>query len=127
MPRLGGESMIGGCDTVMPAPGGPACLDLCVRAVRAVWPQARFEDAESGDKYLDYARIPLGKVQHLLCYRDAASEAAWDADAPTDAGGMVYLILGDHTVTAVTDDPASPDIRGILEGCRTLLWTEICA
>src|SRR5207253_6173204 len=98
--------MIGGKDIVIPAVGSPASLDACARVVQRQWPAARFEDAETGEKYSSYGDIPLGRRRHLLAYPDAGAEASWDADSSdSPVNSMLYLILGENSVTAVLDDP----------------------
>ena len=100
--------MIGGHDVVIPAVGSPASLDACARVVQRQWPMARFENAETGDKYSSYGEIPIGQVRHLLAYPDAQAEAYWDADSPdSPINSMLSLILGEQSVTAVLDDPTA--------------------
>src|SRR5712692_6293651 len=108
--------MIGGTDIVIPAIGGPAALDACARVVKYCWPEARFEDAITGDKYQRYADIPFGRVQELLAYVNAQAEAAWDADRPdSPPNSMLYLIPSPLSVTVVMDDPNAPDMQALLE------------
>jgi hypothetical protein len=118
--------MIGGNDIVIPALGDAAALHACARIVLHHWPHARFEDAVSGDKYDGIADIPLGRVKELLAYPDAEAEAAWDADKPdSPENSMLYLILSDHCVTAVLDNPDAPVMHSILEAIRKILWIDI--
>lgn len=118
--------MIGGNDIVIPAVGDPAALEACARIVQRHWPQARFEDAETGDKYNRYGEIPFGCVRQLLAYPDADAEAAWDADRPdSPPNSMIYLILSPDFVTAVLDDPSEAAMRSILESIRLELWQDI--
>lgn len=118
--------MIGGKDVVMPAVGSPASLDACVRVVRQQWPNARFEDAETGEKYLSYGDIPIGRIRHLLAYPNAQAESQWDADSSdSPVNSMLYLILSENSVTAVLDDPNVGEMPAILKGIRTMLGMEI--
>jgi hypothetical protein len=118
--------MIGGKDIVIPAVGSPASLDACARVVQRLWPEARFEDAETGEKYSSYGDIPLGRVRQLLAYPNAEAEELWDADsAESPVNSMLYLILGEHSVTAVLDDPYVGEMPAMLEGIRTMLGMEI--
>jgi hypothetical protein len=118
--------MIGGTDIVIPAVGDPADLDACARIVQRRWPHARFEDAVTGEKYARYDDIPLGRVRELLAYPDDRAEAAWDADSPdSPPNSMLYLILGRDSVTAVLDDPDTPEMRATLESMRNLLWERL--
>jgi hypothetical protein len=118
--------MIGGKDIVIPAVGSPASLDACVRVVWRQWPHARFEDAETGEKYSQYGDIPIGRIRHLLAYRSAEAEAFWDAYSPdSPVNSMLYLILSENCVTAVLDDPDVGEMPAILEGIRTMMEMEI--
>jgi hypothetical protein len=118
--------MIGGKDIVIPAVGSPASLDACARVVQRQWPEARFEDAETGEKYSSYGDIPLGRVRQLLAYPSADAEALWDADsADSPVNSMLYLILGDHSLTVVLDDPTVGEMPGILEGIKNMLEMDI--
>jgi hypothetical protein len=118
--------MIGGTDIVIPALGGPEALDACVRIVQRHWPQARFEDAVTGDKYRSYGELPMGRVRQLLVYPNVEAEAAWDADDPdSPPNSMLYLILSPTDITAVLDDPAAADMQAILASIRTVLRMDI--
>ena len=114
--------MIGGVDVVIPAIGDAAALEACARIIRRYWPHARFEDAETGEKYSGYGDIPLGHVRELFVYADAHAETAWDADRPdSPANSMLYLIRSPGFVTAVLDDPDSAEMRAMLESFRGIL------
>lgn len=118
--------MIGGTDIVIPAVGDPAALEACARIVQRRWPHARFEDADTGEKFSWYGDIPLGRVRELFAYPDETAEAAWDADsAESPPNSMLYLILSPDCVTAVLDDPHTADMRALLESFRTMLWMDI--
>jgi hypothetical protein len=118
--------MIGGKDIVIPAVGSPASLDACARVVQRQWPHARFEDAETGEKYSTYGDIPIGQIRHLLAYHNAEAERLWDADSPdSPVNSMLYLILSENAVTAVLDDPNVGEMPAILEGIKTMMEMEI--
>lgn len=118
--------MIGGKDIVIPAMGSPASLDACARVVQRQWPHARFENAETGDKYSTYGDIPIGRIRHLLAYLNAEAEALWDADSPdSPVNSMLYLILSENSVTAVLDDPNVGEMPALLEGIRTMMEMDI--
>ena len=118
--------MIGGTDIVIPAVGDPATLDACVRIVQCYWSHARFENADTGEKYTRYGDIPFGRVSELFVYYDESAEAAWDADSPdSPPNSMLYLILSPNFVTAVLDDPNAGEMRAMIRSFRTTLWTDI--
>lgn len=118
--------MIGGNDIVFPAVGDAASLEACARLVGRSWPDARFEDAITGDKYHHLGEIPFGKVRELLAYPNADAEEAWDADSPdSPENSMLYLIVRPEDVTVVLDNPNTVEMRSILSAIRDLLWTDI--
>ena len=118
--------MIGGKDIVIPAVGSPASLDACARVVQRQWPRARFEDAETAEKYSSYGAIPFGRVRQLLAYPNAQAEASWDTDsAESPINSILYLILGEHSVTAVMDDPSFGEMPAILDGIKRMMEMEI--
>lgn len=118
--------MIGGKDIVIPAFGSPDALDACARVVQRQWPHARFEDAETGEKYSSYNEIPFNRVRQLLAYPNAEAEQHWDEDHPNSPlNSMLYLVLAERSITAVADDPDAHDMSAILEGIRTIVATEI--
>jgi hypothetical protein len=118
--------MIGGNDIVFPAVGDSASLEACARIVRRWWPQVRFEDAVTGDKYQRLDHVPFGLVRELLAYVNADAEAAWDADSPDAAvNSMLYLVVRPEDITLVMDDPSTADMRSMLDAIRNYLWTDI--
>jgi hypothetical protein len=118
--------MIGGNDIVIPAVGDPAALEACLRIIQRHWPDARFEDAITGDKYRRYGDIPLGHVREVLAYPDGNAEASWDADSPdSPPNSMLYLILSPNFITVVLDDPTTAAMHSILESIRGIMWMDI--
>ena len=118
--------MIGGIDIVIPAVGDSAALEGCARVVGRYWPDVRFEDAVTGDKYRRLGDLPFGKVSELLAYPDAEAEAAWDSDSPdSPENSMLYLIVRPEEITIVIDNPDTARMRAILGGIRDWLWTDI--
>ena len=118
--------MIGGNDIVFPAVGDSASLEACARIVGRHWPDARFEDAITGERYQRTGDIPFGKVRELLAYPNADAEAAWDDDRPDSAeNSMLYLIVRPDDITVVLDNPDTPEMRSILGAIHDLLWTDI--
>ena len=118
--------MIGGNDIVFPAVGDPAALEACARIVARQWPDIRFEDAVTGDKFRQLSDIPFGRVRELLAYPNANAEAAWDADSPhSPENSMLYLIVRPEDITVVLDNPDTAEMRSILDAIHDLLWTDI--
>lgn len=118
--------MIGGSDIVLPAVGDSAALAACARILGRHWPEIRFEDAVTGDKYRRVDDIPFGKVRDLLAYVNPDAEAAWDADSPdSPENSMVYLLARPTQITVVMDNPYTVEMRSILGTIQELLWTDI--
>ena len=118
--------MIGGNDIVFPAVGDSAALGACARIVERHWPEVRFEDAITGDRYQRLGDIPFGKVRELFAYPNADAEAAWDADSPdSPENSMLYLIVRPEDITIVLDDPHTSEMRTILDAIHDLLWADI--
>jgi hypothetical protein len=114
--------MIGGVDIVIPASGDAASLAACARIVQHHWPNVRFEDGETGEKYARYGEIPLERIRELFAYSDAQAEAAWDADREdTPPNSMLYLIRSPDCITVVVDDPNTADMQAMLDEFRTAL------
>jgi hypothetical protein len=114
--------MIGGTDVVIRGIGDSAALEACARIVQRSWPRARFEDADTGDKYAAWDDIPSGQVRELFAYPNEQSEAAWDEGSPeAPANSMLYLLLSADGITAVLDDPSTAEMQMILDSIRTLM------
>jgi len=115
--------MIGGRDIVFPTIGDPASLEACARIIQRHWPNIRFENAVTGDKYERLSAIPFGKVRELLAYPDADAEAAWDGDSSSSAeNSMLYLIVRPRDFTVVIDNPDTDEMQSILKAIRYSLW-----
>jgi hypothetical protein len=116
--------MIGGHDIVIPAAGAPSSLEACVRAIRQHWPHARFENAETAEKYAD--EIPFVRVNQLFAYSDERAEALWDQDSPdSPMNSMLYLIRSPDSITVVVDDPDVGDAPNILKSIRVSLGSSL--
>ena len=115
--------MIGGNDVVFPGVGDSDSMEACARIVGRYWPEIRFEDAITGDKYQRLADIPFGKVRELLAYPNAAAEAAWDSDrSDSPENSMLYLIVRPEDVTVVLDNPRTEMMQSLLNAIRDWLW-----
>ena len=107
---------------MLPAVGDSSALEACARIVGRHWPNIRFEDAITGDKYQRLGDIPLGKVRELLAYPNADAEAAWDSDRPdSPENSMLYLIVRPEDITVVLDNPHTSEMRSILGAIRDFL------
>lgn len=110
--------MIGRVDINFPTNLPPAeVLDVCARVAAERWPVAVFEDAESGDVYDSYFRVPFGRLRELFVYRDTNAYDSWEergADA-SNANTMVHLLCyRTGRMTVVVDDPRQPEMGLLL-------------
>ena len=118
--------MIAGNDIVFPAVGDAATLGSCARIVGRHWPNIRFEDAITGEKYPHLDDVPFGKVRELLAYPNAEAEADWDADSPDSLeNSMLYLIARPKDITVVIDNPETAEMQSILHAIQVFLWADI--
>jgi hypothetical protein len=118
--------MIGGHDVVFPAVGDSATLEACARIVERFWPDVRFEDAITGDKYRRLGDIPFGMVCELLVYPNAEAEAAWDADLPgSPENSMLSLIIRPEDITVVLDNPQTAEMQSLLSMIHDWLRTDM--
>ena len=118
--------MIGGNDIVFRAVGDSASLEACARIVRRFWPNVRFEDAATGEKYARMTDVPFGSVTELLAYPSEEAEASWDAgrsDSPENS--MLSIITRENDITVVLDNPNTEEMRLILEGIGGTLWAYV--
>ena len=112
--------------TLCSLPSATPPRSKAARVVGRHWPEIRYEDAVTGDKYQRLSDVPFGKVRELLAYRNAAAEAAWDANSPdSPENSMIYLIVRPEDVTVVVDNPDVAETRSILNAIHDLLWTDI--
>jgi hypothetical protein len=118
--------MIGGNDIIFGAVGDSASLEACARIVRKRWPDARFEDAVTGNKYACLTDVPFGTIKELLVYPSKEAEACWDADrSDSPENSMLYIIARDEEITVVLDNPDTAEMQFILDGIRGVLWTYV--
>ena len=118
--------MIGGNDVVFPGVGDSDSMEACARIVGRYWPDIRFEDAITGNKYERLADIPFGKVRELLAYPNATAETAWDTDSSVSPeNSMLYLIVRPEDVTVVLDNPKTEEMQSLLNAIRDWLWRDI--
>jgi hypothetical protein len=119
--------MIGGTDIIMPSLGGPVALDAAIRAISRHWPEAVYEDANTGDVLRHYSEISFASLQQVFVYRDAEAQRIWDelgAD-PAVEHDMVYLLLGEKRMTAVVSDPGNAETGLILDSVRRAVAMDI--
>lgn len=102
----------GGTDVVIRVADPLGRRDRVVAIVRATWPSAVIEDADTGG--------PLcAGTEEILAYRDALSFISWQQYGATTTNGddMLHVIFDDHTITCVID---GPDTSAMAEQVRAM-------
>jgi hypothetical protein len=108
--------MIGGEDFIIPVTTGPLALELAVRAVHSTWPQAVFEDAETGRRFPKMASIPFTKCKEIFIYKDAQAADQWEelgADK-TLIDTMIHLMISSGSLTVVVDHNPSKSMKSLV-------------
>jgi hypothetical protein len=106
--------MIGGTDVIFETALSQAhSLEIAVRNVARLWPNAIFQDALSGEIFAGPDAMPFSRINELLCYRDADARQRWDelgADVVRQ-NTMIHLLAYDAgRLTVVVDDAARGDV-----------------
>lgn len=98
--------MIGGIDIQLPTRAGDSSLEIAVRAVRQRWPDAVYENAESGVRYDYFWQIPFGMLRELFVYRDSDVADRWNEDGavPELHNTMIHLIHDEGLITVAADE-----------------------
>jgi len=98
--------MIGGVDTRIATRAGKIALEVAVRAVRQCWPQAVFENGETGEQYNTFRDISFGSLNELFVYRNQSLADAWENSGavPELYNTMIHLIAHESLVTVVMDE-----------------------
>jgi hypothetical protein len=119
--------MIGGSDVIIPTRADTAAFDVAVRAIRREWPEAVFENAETGDRFIRYSELPFGEISELFVYRSADFFDAWDdPDAgPLRFSTMIHLLGGEGDLTVVVHDRNDPQVQRMLDSMHRDLQMDI--
>ena len=115
--------MIGGTDIVIPAKGGHAPLDLCLRIIGRYWPAAVFEDALTGQHYDRYELVPISRLTEMLVYKNSVAANEWEQKGadPSLENTMIHLLRGENTLTVVVDNPQQHPMKELLDSIRFAL------
>jgi hypothetical protein len=124
--RPGHTQMVGGTNCVIATTAGASALDIGVRVVELCWPQVRFQDPVTGEKYHGYSEIPMGRISHLFAYRSADDEKEWMAgDVDVQPNTMLYLSRSPNGITLALDDANAVEMRSMVESLRSSLTMDI--
>lgn len=98
--------MIGGIETSVPTPGESDSLHAAVRVIRQYWPNAVFENGDTGDPYGEFWQIPFGELNEIFVYRDQSIADRWDAEGAVAElrNTMIHLIADGDVLTVVVDE-----------------------
>jgi enoyl-CoA hydratase/carnithine racemase len=115
--------MIGGTDLSMPIKNKLVALDVCLRLIRHIWPNAVYENALTGEKADRYEELAIGLLDELFVYQDERVAREWDekGNVPHLENTMLHLLLSESVLTAVTDNPAEKTMRQLIESIRSAL------
>jgi hypothetical protein len=108
--------MIGGKDFIIATMAGSRALELAARTMLARWPQAVFEDAQTGKRFASLSAIPFGTCSELLVYKNAKAAKQWEqlgADQSV-ADTMIHLLTSNKSLTIVVDDEPSMAIKSLV-------------
>lgn len=97
--------MIAGIDVEFLAHSDDTSVEVAVRAIRQIWPDAVFADAFTGRRYDTFWDIPFGQTEELFVYRDHAAADAWNSESavPATYNTMVHVIRDPGFITVVID------------------------
>jgi hypothetical protein len=106
----------------LPTSAGPAALDACARIIQRYWPQASFQDAITGKNFRNYAELPIGRLRHLLVWRDDLGEV----NGPdTFTSSRLHLIRSPDKITVILDGPSPSEMQPILDSIQGVLGIDI--
>jgi hypothetical protein len=119
--------MIGGTDITIPTVAGAAALDFCLRVTLEEWPNAVFEDANTGRRFNEYQSLPLGHLTEVFVFQDQKIAGEWDEHGarPELENTMLHIILSESSITLVMDDPTSSTMQLLLAAIRDGLHMDI--
>lgn len=121
--------MIGGRDVIIPTARGTEALDLAIRAVTRLWPDAVLEDAETGESFRRYDEISFANRCEILAFRDPDSATRWDkvgAD-PSLRGTLIHFLLSKRDLTVAIDDSPPAQIEAFVQALRRSLTQDLFA
>ncbi|CAN5915844.1 hypothetical protein BH23PLA1_BH23PLA1_23750 [soil metagenome] len=119
--------MIGGQDIIIPTYGGKASLDHCVRIIHRSWPEAVFEDAETGDRTSDYSQLSFARISEMIIYREHDVMESWDRTGaePDLTNTMIHLLINENFLTMVVDDASDAYISRLIDALKGSLQMDI--
>lgn len=95
-------------------------MKACANVIQKFWPNARFEDAESGRKLKTDDNFD--KIRELCIYKDAQAETAWDTDKPNANKNLVIcLIARNEELTVIPYNTETEEIKTILNAIKNEL------
>ena len=98
--------MIGGIDIRVTSAAGKESLEIAVRAIAQLWPDAVFAHGESGERY-DYVwLVPFSEMDEVFVYRDSGFADLWfeKGAVPEAHNTMVHVLYDPGLLTVVIDE-----------------------
>lgn len=123
--------MIGGQDIEIPTAQGSCALDFAARAVRERWPDAVFEDAQTGELFADYSDLQLVRTTEIFAYKDKLAKSKWDELGADESlvGTMIHILQSGSRITLVVDSEPSGEVlslvNAIQDGLRSGVFSRL--
>ena len=98
--------MIGGIDIRIKSAAGEELLEVAANALAQLWPNAVFEDGETGEPYDSVWNVPFSEMAEVFVYRDEQSAKIWSKKGavPEALNSMIHLLRDPGLLTVVVDD-----------------------
>ncbi|HXE55254.1 MAG TPA: hypothetical protein VN541_19680 [Tepidisphaeraceae bacterium] len=115
--------MIGGRDVIIPTTRGTVALELAVRSITHLWPDAVIEDAESGETLQQDSDIRLADRHEILVFRDPKAAELWEQLGPDPSldGTLIHFLVSDTDLTVAIDATPVPQVEAFVEALRESL------
>jgi len=115
--------MIGGRDVIIPTTRGADALDLAVRSVMHLWPNAVIEDPGSGETFRPYDDIRFAGRHEILVFRDPKAADLWEHLGPDRSldGTLIHFLVSDTELTVAIDATPVPQVDAFVEALRESL------
>src|SRR5687768_16524799 len=112
--------MIGGRDEIIVTQRGVEALDLAIRTILRLWPDALIEDPERGESFRRYDEIGFAGRNEILVFRDPASADKWEELGPDPSldGTLIHFLLSEKALTIAIDADPTPEVERFVNGLR---------
>jgi hypothetical protein len=119
--------MIGGHDISFRTESPAQVTDGAIRIVRAFWPDAILEDAETAE-LLDPNFVGVRELPgEVLIYKNEVARDSWAVNGavPDNANLMIHIVRGVDSITIVVDDPSAAEMPALLRAICDHVYQDI--